>query len=294
MVIYSNQFNSNAHGLVLWTVDNARASRNSFEIGDGNALELRYGVNSWIDNNTIEQYGTDAAQHFGIGIFFSSENAIHNNTVSNSEVTGILLGDEAEFNRVTGNTLTRIENSALYVVDNDNYLAGNTISETESTGIRVEGDWNDIVDNVIADGEASAFEVFGSDNWITGNNISGNSDIPFRVPGNWNEFSDNGVVAAGEDAFLVSGGNNLFSGNQLTNSDIGFLVSGDGNEFEDNTLSGSSEACFSLSGDYITLRGNHCSGTGDGLRLDSTTGTVATGNNWTGIVIALRLSLIHI
>jgi len=242
VVIYSNQFDSNAHGLVLWTVDNARASHNSFEIGDGNAIELRYGSNSWIDNNTIEQYGNDASQYFGIGVFFSSGNRIHNNTVSDSEVTGILLGAESESNYVTENELTRIENSALHITHDNNYLARNTLSETESTGITIEGDWNDIVDNVVTDGEASGIEVFGSNNQITGNNISGNSDIPFRVPGHWNTFYGNTVDAADEDAVLVSGSNNQFTGNQLTNGDIGFLVTSDWNQFNTNILSFFNEA----------------------------------------------------
>ena len=290
VVIYSNQFDSNAHGLVLWTVDNARASQNGFEIGDGNAIELRYGSNSWIDNNTIEQYGNDASQYFGIGVFFSSENRIHNNKVSDSEVTGIQLGAEAESNYVTENELTRIENSALHIIYDNNYLARNTLSETESTGITIEGDWNDIVNNVVTDGEASGIEVFGSNNQIAGNNISGNSDIPFRVPGHWNTFYGNTVDAADEDAVLVSGSNNQFTGNQLTNGDIGFLVTSDWNQFNTNILSFFNEACFDLSGDYITLQGNHCSTAAEGARLTSVTGTLAWDNNWTGVETALYLS----
>ena len=290
VVIYSNQFDSNAHGLVLWTVDNARASYNSFEIGDGNAIELRYGSNSWIDNNTIEQYGNDASQNFGIGVYFSDWNRIHNNTVSDSEVTGILLGDDAEFNYVTENELTRIENSALHIIHDNNYLARNTLSETESTGITIEGDWNDIVDNVVTDGEASGIEVFGSNNQIAGNNISGNSDIPFRVPGHWNTFHGNTVDAADEDAVLVSGSNNQFTGNQLTNGDIGFLVTSDWNQFNTNILSFFNEACFDLSGDYITLQGNHCSAAAEGARLASVTGTLAWDNNWAGVETGLYLS----
>ncbi|OIR11289.1 MAG: hypothetical protein BEU05_00925 [Marine Group III euryarchaeote CG-Bathy2] len=290
VVIYSNQFDSNANGLVLWTVDNVRASHNSFEIGDGNAIELRYGSNSWIDNNTIEQYGNDASQYFGIGVFFSSGNRIHNNTVSDSEVTGILLGAESESNYVTENELTRIENSALHIIHDNNYLARNTLSETESTGITIEGDWNDIVDNVVTDGEASGIEVFGSNNQIAGNNISGNSDIPFRVPGHWNTFYGNTVDAADEDAVLVSGSNNQFTGNQLTNGDIGFLVTSDWNQFNTNILSFFNEACFDLSGDYITLQGNHCSAAAEGARLASVTGTLAWDNNWIGVETALYLS----
>ena len=290
VVIYSNQFDSNAHGLVLWTVDNARASYNSFDIGDGNALELRYGSNSWIDNNTIEQYGNDASQNFGIGVYFSDWNRIHNNTVSDSEVTGILLGDDAEFNYVTGNSLTRTEFPAIRVLYDNNYIAHNIVSETGWIGIVVDGDRNEIIDNTLVDGESSGINVYGSNNQFTGNNFSGGSDFPIQATGTWNVFTDNVVDAAGEDAaVLVTGSNNQFSGNQLTNGDIGFLVSGDWNEFEENSVSSFSEVCFSLSADYITLKGNYCSGAVEGLQLDSATGTVATGNNWTGVAIALRL-----
>ncbi len=130
----------------------------------------------------------------GIGLLYSNNNTVVNNTVSNCGVGGI---------------------SVIYDSHN-NTIANNTISST-SIGLDVDGTNNTVVNNILFDNYIS-LSLRGSYNTISKNTIS-NSWRGIIIRGNNNVIYGNILSANTEWGIYARGNNNLFYQNRFIDNE---------------------------------------------------------------------------
>ncbi len=134
-------------------------------------------VNATIKNNSIMNTGVD-----GIGLYYSKNNSIINNTISNASGNGIRLESLSNLNLVSNNTIFDNSGAGAWIGNssNNNTISNNTIYQndngillcTDGSPPATGSDNNTIIDNKIHNNEYSGIHLADeSENNLLMNNL---------------------------------------------------------------------------------------------------------------------------
>jgi parallel beta-helix repeat protein len=192
---------------------------------------------------------------YSIHLFYSSNNTITGNNITEDQGTGIYLYSSSENNiyrnNITGNLLYGIY---LYSSSNNN-VSGNNIENNGFDGVILRSSCNNIINgnNITANYENGIFFDYSSNNnSISENNITNNSRGIRIVSSNYNSIIENNIAANTEDGIWLGGCQNKNSiiKNNVTNNNCGIrlLYSSNISFFHNNFVDNSQQAFIETPG----------------------------------------------
>jgi parallel beta-helix repeat protein len=172
--------------------------------GNGNGIRVQYGVDNWIENNTLKR------NYMGAYVEGCENSTIHNRLEDNSY--GCWLYNQ---NRILDNTIQGSEYHGLNIMGGENQVAGNTILDNDNTswscGISFSGSSsNNLIYNNYFDNPNNTHDD-GANTWnttnTTGPNIVGGSEIGGNYGSDYegDDTDDNGF---GDETYNIVGGSN--------------------------------------------------------------------------------------
>ncbi|MEM7113030.1 MAG: right-handed parallel beta-helix repeat-containing protein [Chloroflexota bacterium] len=290
---------------------------------EGTAVYVTDSDNNQIDDNDI--VNNQAPDSAAVYLEFSDENRVESNTISGN-VNGVFVDDAlrnvVRRNKVRDNTgdygihanhladTTLIERNdverqgtagvgiGISVAGIEAIVSKNTVEESESHGIFVDGPDNMIKQNKsrrnggdgihVIGGEENVIERNRTDendghgihgkgdgNLYTRNRADENEGVGLQIESDDSEVSKNKARRNGSFGFVIGGNGSVIDDNEARdNGDDGFYSDGRLNEFTDNTSRGNDTDGFHMDNTDNRLEDNEATGNGDhGFKDTSTNNT---------------------
>ena len=226
-----------SYHVVTLTANNTRIS--GFTIKNGTSLFS--GINIVSSGNNISG---NIISHNSVGIAFgnvSSQNIIHNNTISENEHFGVVI--KGYDNKLTENLILNNENlGGVEILGYRTELYNNTIASNEWWGITIRRSDNVIRENKICDNQGGGIRVLYTlyNNTIQSNTIRSNKEHGIYLEGSTNVTILGNTVSSNNETglYLHYSGNNTITNNTIwQNAHFGIhLFNSNSNELVDNMI----------------------------------------------------------
>ena len=265
----------NSSGIVL----EGFVFRSPDDVGEADGVLVLSSTDVTIRKCTIEDIGSD-----GIRSSDSSGLLIEKCTIQRTSSDGIefdeddaLLLPPPTASIIRKNKFLNIGDDGIDLDGNGHLVEKNTVDDTGSAGIKVEGGPNNVVEkNKIRNAGDRGVNVEGDDNLVVRNKISdGNSD-GIRARGTRNLYEKN-KIKNHDDGFDVEATDSEFIGNKISNcGDHGFDIGSSDNPTTGNLVEGNKISKCDQNGIYVheasnnTFRGNKAKKNGGFDLLDET------------------------
>jgi len=228
-------------------INNSIVVQRNNVIIDGNGYTLNGsgsddGIN-WSNVNNVTIKNTHIENFlYGISIWFSSNNNISGNIITNCG-RGVYLGHNCNFTNISGNNITENEwndepgwgDGISLSFSSNNTIVGNRIAANDDNGIVLghNSNYNHISSNNVTNNRHGVWLGSSSNNTIFGNTITANNDNGFR---------------------LALSSNNYICDNNITHNSYGIsLSSSSANNFYHNNLIGNTQQIYDFSWDFPSV-----------------------------------------
>ncbi|MCK5239281.1 MAG: right-handed parallel beta-helix repeat-containing protein [Candidatus Thorarchaeota archaeon] len=209
---------------------------------EGITLELACIGNNLTDNQIYDNAESGILLDFGCEGNLVAQNDIYDNGGNGVYIWPDSSTLSANNNWITNNTITR-HSVGISIQGHENFVSGNTIINSYSSGILCGGKDNAITDNEVRDGRRDGIKLYSyaSGIFVGSNSIQNNTDLGIKISSTcdnntvmFNDFIENNVTCQAWD----DGENNLFLDNYYSswnapdeNSDgsvdLGYPIGGD-------------------------------------------------------------------
>jgi len=262
--------NSNSVGLLLNNISNGLVKNNTFynnlqgmsiyDSWDVNVTECVFDSNTQYnlfldhsDNNTIllNTITGKNDQDYGIGLSYSHDNLLINNTFSTTHFALINVA-YSNNNDIIGNNFFRGGHAVLLYVGHYNVISQNEMFRCNWGISLANSDYNLLSDNFVKDSIISGFDAHDSEYNTFANNIFNNVSGCYIGPDSkFNQVVNNNISNNPYLGISVgSSDDNIVRNNYLNNNTIGIRVSSnsDRNNFSGNVIKNSIEKEFLIYG----------------------------------------------
>ena len=185
-------------------------------VSDGDPISLVFTQDSYILNNTASD------NYYGIRIYFSSNNTIANNFISESGDSGILLYDSHSNNILNSSLLNNHWFGVHVLYSTSTTISSNTISGNPSGGVDITGSNNTwIYNNTIILNDKAIEATYSNNISIIDNNLSLSKDDGVYFSGVVNAVIKDNIINSNNSycgVVLYNSNNTEIIGNGIRNS----------------------------------------------------------------------------
>jgi parallel beta-helix repeat protein len=163
---------------------------------------------------------------YGIILWSSSNNSIHENNITNNYVGGIKF-ESSNNNTICKNDITRsIDGTAICFAASDNNQIFQNNIENNGYGIILRSSDNNIVaENNITKNYADGVQLLAAwYNIVSGNNITDNDVCIYVEYSRYNNISQNNIANSNVGIYLRHGGNAFYHNNFVNNKDQAYFL----------------------------------------------------------------------
>jgi parallel beta-helix repeat protein len=291
-------FTAGINGSIIVQRSNIIIDGNGFTLQWSEQTDPKEGFHIYEVNNVTIRNTTIQGFDYGVRLYHSLKDNIHENNVMASNYLGIFL-DESSHNNITGNNLAANSGGLYLRMSSNNTISGNNIV-SNSYGIWLDGSSDNTLRNNTIANNTYNFGVWGGfwndadvSNtvngkpvyyWIDKQDLNVPADAGYIILVNCTCMKVQNLLLSnnGEGLLLVYTKNSIIINNTIANNEFGVrLHNSMDNCIYENDLIANDHAIWLYGSLNNSVHGNNIANNGDGIRLFQSSTNDVAGNNIT-------------